>query len=130
MNQSSAKCNSNLSEDIQQLLEESDSEYANEEATCNFIKEAVLGNIDENGFVLTSSSSKNTFWNSGPSVGSTNSVPIYGSSNAVTGGQAVALTLSILGTATLGYVAYFMRQQVESKEKRESLMPQKEKQII
>lgn len=71
-----AKCNSNLSEDIQKLIEESVSEYANKEATCNFIKEAVLGYIDENSFVLTdgSSSSKQTFWNSGPSVGSTNNV--------------------------------------------------------
>ena len=115
MYESSAKCNTNLAGDIQELLEESDTEYANEVATCNFIRQAVMGNVDENGFVLTDSSSKKTFWNTKSYApnNNPNEVPVYGSSNAVTGGQAAALSFSVLGTAAMAGAVYYLRQQLE-----------------
>jgi len=51
MYESSAKCNANLGDDIKEKLYESDAQVQGEQLTCDFIKDAILGEIDENGFV-------------------------------------------------------------------------------
>ena len=104
----SAKCNSHLSEEIQEKLEESDSEMYNEAASCNFINQALQGNIDENGFVLSDYT-----YVGGANYG--NSVtPMYGSEYRVSGVQAAALSIGAVGTAILVGTVYRLKRQVEA----------------
>ena len=53
MYEASAKCNMNLADDIQEQLEESGAQLEGEQVTCDFIKDAITGQIDENGFVMS-----------------------------------------------------------------------------
>ena len=119
MYESSAKCNTNLAESTQELLEESDSEIDNEETTCMFIKDAILGHIDEHGFVITDSNGGNNPFQQMWDAVTGGTQPAYvpeamEQSNAVTGAQAFALTLGAIGTASMAAAAYYLHQQVES----------------
>lgn len=127
MYESSAKCNLNLSESIQEVLSEYDVEYENEEATCAFIKEAIHGDIDEMGFVMTDGSmsgrtSQQSFWDKDP---------VYGArmSNGVTPGQATALTVGVVGSAAMAGAVYHLRQQLEIQDGVTGLMAQSDKEI-
>jgi hypothetical protein len=130
MYSSSAKCNQNLSEDLQELLEESDDEISNEQITCDFIKQAVTGQIDEYGFVMTKDESSG-FWDN--LFQSSSETPSYEAavrySNKTTGGQAFALTFGMLGTAALAALAFQMKNQVDAAESAEGLIAKTDKQI-
>jgi len=109
----SAKCNSHLSEEIQEKLGESDSEMANEAATCTFINQAMQGNIDENGFVLSDYTYVGANYSDYSELSDT-VTPVYGSENRVTGGQAAALSIGAIGTAMLVGTVFRLKRQVEA----------------
>lgn len=134
MYKSSAKCNLNLSESIQEVLAESDADYENELATCAYIKAAIRGDIDELGFVTDSSMSGRTygqsFWDSVTGVSAWED-PAYGvrMRNEVTPGQATALTVGALGTVAMAGAVYRMHQQLEIQDGASSLMAQPDKEL-
>ena len=130
----SAKCNTNLDEDIQESLEEADSEIDNEEATCKFIKDAILGHIDENGFVYSpeQSGAATDFWNWALNANAKDPQFVTQqrqSSGSVTPAQATLLTLFVVGCVAMGTVAYLMKEQLDIKEGAEGLIANKDKQI-
>ena len=87
---------------------------ANEAATCTFINQAMQGNIDENGFVLSDYTYVGTNYYSDYSELSDTVTPVYGSENRVTGGQAAALSIGAIGTAMLVGTVFRLKRQVEA----------------
>ena len=122
MYESSAKCNTNLGEDVQENLEGDDLEEAEQEMVCNFIEDAILGKIDENGFVYARDDGSQftpmmDFWNYITNAATEDPQFVTSakeSSNSVTAGQATALSFGAIGTAAMAYAAYFMKKQVDA----------------
>lgn len=135
---SSAKCNQNLEDDIKESLNEGRDEVseAEEQITCDFIKDAILGQIDENGFVLAHdeierNNNAQRFWNWATNAAIED--PTYETidtvtSDAVTAAQATMLTLGAIGTAAMAGAAYMLKTQVD-KMSAQGLIPNEDKQI-
>ncbi len=136
MYESSAKCNANLGEDITSNLEDTEDGEVNEELTCKFIKDAILGHIDENGFVYAGEGSGNSpmqgFWNWATNAATEDPQFVTSSrvsSDSVSAGQTTALTLGAIGTAAMGAAAYMLKQQVDAMDGTEGLIANGDKQL-
>lgn len=122
MYEASAKCNANLNEDVTENLEGDDLSEGQQAIICNFIEDAILGKIDEHGFVYTREYGDQwtpmmDFWNFMTNAATEDPQFVTSgkySSNAVTAGQTTALTLGAIGTAAMAAAAYYMKQQVDA----------------
>jgi hypothetical protein len=120
----SAKCNSHLMnydnyEDS--ALQLSDNEYYSQTETCSFIENVMQGHISEQGWV--GSAGQVTPWSSLTNM--------FGNpyTERVTAGQGVMLAASIMGSAYLGYMAFTLRNKLNSGDMQDDLIPAYDKEL-
>ena len=136
MYKSSAKCNKYLPEDIQNdLLYESDDDQAdvneelsatNEEKTCNYLHDAIVGHMSRDGFVLPHSSGHifrnawnklNPWYDSDENPPYKNSKSTMRRENSVTELQIVALTFGVIGISALVLAVKYLKHQIAESTK-------------